>query len=61
MADINDLTRHCFTLSQQQKVTPSKYLKDLGLAVVERTDGDDIIHASTSEGIYNLTLGLSDK
>jgi hypothetical protein len=28
---------------------------------VERTDGDNIIHASTSEGIYDLTLGLSDK
>jgi hypothetical protein len=39
----------------------SKYLKDLGHMVVERTDGDDIIHASTSEGIYDLTLGLSDK
>jgi hypothetical protein len=55
------LIRHCFTLSQQKKVTSSKYLKDLGHTVVERTDGDDIIHASTSEGIYNLTLGLSDK
>ena len=59
--DINNLIRHCFTLSQQQKVTSSKYLKGLGLAVVERTDGDDFIHASTSEGIYDLTLGLSDK
>jgi hypothetical protein len=50
-ADTNHLIRHCFTLSQQQQVTLSKYLKDLGHAVVERTDGDDIIHASTSEGI----------
>jgi hypothetical protein len=58
--DINILIRHCFTLSQQQKVTSSKYLKDLGHAVVERTDRDDIIHTSTSEGIYDLTLGLSD-
>jgi hypothetical protein len=60
-ADINNLIRHCFTLSQQQKVTSSKYLKDLGHAVVERAEGDNIICASTSEGIYNLTLGLSDK
>ncbi len=60
-ADINNLIWHCFTLSQQQKVTSSKYLKDLGHAVVDRTDGDNIIHASTSEGIYDLTLGLSDK
>jgi hypothetical protein len=59
--DINRLIRHCFTLSQQQKVTASKYLKDLGHAVVERTDGDDIIQASSLEGIYDLTLGLSDK
>jgi hypothetical protein len=59
--DVNRLIRHCFTLSQQQKVTASKYLKDLGHAVVERTDGDDIMQASSSEGIYDLTLGLSDK
>jgi hypothetical protein len=59
--DINNLIRHCFTLSQQQKVTLSKYLKDLGHAVVDRTDGDDIIHATTSAGIYDLTLGLSNK
>jgi hypothetical protein len=60
-ADVNNLIRHCFTLSQQQKVTTSKYLKDLGHAVVERTDGDNIIYATTSAGIYNLTLGLSDR
>ena len=59
--DINRLIRHCFTLSQQQKVTASKYLKDLGHAVVKRGDGDDIIQASSSEGIYDLSLGLSDK
>jgi hypothetical protein len=60
-ADINNLIRHCFTLSQQQKVTSSKYLTDSGHAVVDRTDGDNIIHATTSAGIYDLTLGLSDK
>jgi len=59
--DINRLIRHCFTLSQQQKVTASKYLKDLGHAVVDRTDGDDIIQASSAVGIFDLTLGLSDK
>ena len=59
--DINRLIRHCFTLSQQQKVTASKYLKDLGHAVVDRADGDDIIQASSSVGIFDLTLGLSDK
>ncbi len=59
--DINNLIRHCFTISQQQKVTLSKYFKDFGHAVGDRTDGDNIIHASTSEDIYDLTLGLSDK
>jgi hypothetical protein len=59
--DINNLIRHCFTLSQQQKVTLSKYLKDLCHMVVDRTDGDNIIHPSTAEGIYDLTLGLFDK
>ncbi len=29
--------------------------------MVERTDGDNIIYATTSAGIYNLTLGLSDR
>ena len=59
--DINRLIHHCFTLSQQQKVTALKYLKDLGHAVVVRTNGDNIIQTSSSEGIYDLTLGLSDK
>ena len=59
--NINCLIRHCFSLSQQQKVTASKYLKDLGQAVVKRTDGDDIIQASSLKGIYDLTLGLPDR
>jgi hypothetical protein len=29
--------------------------------VVDRTDGNDIIQASNLEGIYDLSLGLSDK
>jgi hypothetical protein len=59
--DVNKLIRHCFTLSQQQKVLSSKYLKDLGHAVVDRTDGNDIIQALNLEGIYDLSLGLLDK
>jgi hypothetical protein len=55
------MIRHCFTLAQQQKVSSSKYLKDLGHAVVDTTDGDDIIQASNLEGIFDLSLGLSDK
>jgi hypothetical protein len=59
--DINRMIRHCFTLSQQQKVTQSKYLKDLGHAAIDQSDVDDIINAATTQGIYDLTLGLSDK
>ncbi len=59
--DVNKLIRHCFTLSQQQKVSSSKYLKDLGHAVVDTSDGDDIIQASNLEGIFDLSLGLSDR
>jgi hypothetical protein len=59
--DINQLIRHCFTLSQQQKVTKSKYVKDVGHAIIDQTNSDNIINAATTQGIYNLTLGLSDK
>ncbi len=59
--DINRLIRHCFTISQQQRVTKSKYIKDLGYAVVDDQDADDIINAATTQGILDLTLGLSNK
>jgi hypothetical protein len=61
MEDVNKLIRHCFMLSQQQKVTKSKYIKDEGHAMIDQTDADDMINAATTQGIYNLTLGLSDK
>ena len=38
MEDGNRLIRHCFTLLQQQKVTKSKYLKDLSHAAVDQSD-----------------------
>jgi hypothetical protein len=41
-------------------VTKSKYLQDLGHAVIDQSDADDIINAATTQGIYDLTLGLSD-
>jgi hypothetical protein len=56
--DINRLIRHCFTISQQQKVTKSKYMKDLGHAVVDDQDANDIINAAATQGIFDLTLGL---
>jgi hypothetical protein len=48
-------------LSQQQKVTKSKYLIELGHAAVNQSNADDIINAATTQGIYDLILGLSDK
>jgi hypothetical protein len=59
--DINRLIWNRFTLSQQQKVTKSKYIKDEGHAVIDHTDVDDIINAATTQEIYDLTQGLSDK
>jgi hypothetical protein len=59
--DVNRLIWHCFTLSQQQKVTKSKYMKDEGHAVIDHTDADGIINAATTQVIYDLTLGLSNK
>jgi hypothetical protein len=29
--------------------------------MVDQSDADDIINAATTQGIYDLTLGLSDK
>ncbi len=46
--DMNRLIRHCFTLSQQQKVTKSKYIKDAGLAVINKIDANDIINTATT-------------
>ncbi len=48
-------------MSQQQKVTKSKYLNNLGHAAVDQSDADDIINAATTQDIYDLTLGLLDK
>jgi hypothetical protein len=42
-------------------VTKSKYVKDAGHAIIDQTDADDIINAATTQGIYDLTLGLLDK
>ena len=48
-------------MTQQQKVTKSKYLKNLGRAAVDQSYADDIINAAMTQGICDLTLGLSDK
>jgi hypothetical protein len=42
-------------------VTKSKYVNDTGHTIIDQTDADDIINAATTQGIYDLTLGLSDK
>ncbi len=36
-------------------------MKDLGHAVINQLDANNIINAATTQGIYDLTLGLSDK
>jgi hypothetical protein len=61
MEDVNCLIRHCFTISQQQRVTKSRYMKVLSYAVVDDQDADNIINAAATQGIFNLALGLSNK
>jgi hypothetical protein len=39
----------------------SKFMKDLGHAVIDQTDANNIINAAATQGIYDLTLGFSDK
>ncbi len=61
MEDVNKLIRHCFTLKQQKRVTWSMYLSTKGYTIITKEDSDDIINAVSREGIYDMTLGLSDK
>ncbi len=55
------MIRFCFTLEQQKRVTWSKYLLTKGYGILTEEDLDDIINAVSSKGIYEITLGLSDK
>jgi hypothetical protein len=55
------MVHHCFTLDQQQKITKSKYVSAKGYAILDEANSDDIISAVAGEGIYDMTLGLSDK
>ena len=59
--DVNRLIRKCFTVEQQQKVTKSKYLKEKGVAVMKESEEDDIINAANKTGLFDMSLGLSDK
>ena len=59
--DVNRLIRKCFTVEQQQKVTKSKYIKEKGIAVMKESDEDDIINAANKTGLFDMSLGLSDK
>ncbi len=52
---------HFFKLGQQQNITKSKYISDKGYAVLDEANSDDIINALAGEGIFDTTLGLSDK
>lgn len=59
--DINHLIRKCFTVEQQQRVTKSRYIKSKGIAVLDENEEDDIINAANKTGLFNMSLGLSDK
>jgi hypothetical protein len=59
--DVIKMIRHCFTLAQQQKVTQSKYLMEQGYTYVKDDGADDILHVANAEGIYDLSLRLSEK
>jgi hypothetical protein len=48
-------------VEQQQKVTKSKYLKEKGVAVMKESEEDDIINAANKTGLFDMSLGLSDK
>jgi hypothetical protein len=59
--DINRMICHCFTLDQQQKITKLKYITNKGYAVLDESNSDDIINAVAEEGIFDTTLGLSER
>jgi hypothetical protein len=44
MEDVNKLIQHCFTLSQQQKVTKSKYIKEEGHAMIDQMRTTSLMH-----------------
>ncbi len=56
--DVNRLICKCFTVEQPQKVTKSKYIKD---TVLKESDEDDIINVVNKTGLFDMSLGLSDK
>jgi hypothetical protein len=59
--DVKHLIRKCFTVDQQQKVTKSKYIKEKGFAVMKDSDENNIINAAKNSGLFDMSLGLSEK
>jgi hypothetical protein len=59
--DVNLLICKCFTVEQQQKVTKSKYIKEKGFAIVKDSNKNDIINVANNSGLFDMSLGLSDK
>jgi hypothetical protein len=59
--DVNCLIQKCFMVEQQQRVTKSKYIKDREVAVMKENNEDDIINAANKTGLFDMSLGLSDK
>jgi hypothetical protein len=48
-------------VDQQQKVTKSQYIKEKGFAVMKVGNEEDIINAANNSGLFDMSLGLSDK
>ncbi len=48
-------------MDQQQKVTKSQYIKEKGFAVMKVGDEKDIINVANNSGLFDMSLGLSDK
>jgi hypothetical protein len=59
--DINHLICKCFTVDKQQKVTKSKYIQEKGFAVMKDSNEKDIINAANNSGLFDMSLGLSEK
>jgi hypothetical protein len=48
-------------VDQQQKVTNSKYIKEKGFAIMKDSNENNIINAANNSGLFDMSLGLSEK
>jgi hypothetical protein len=47
--------------SQWSNNSKSRYLKKKGVAVMKDSDEDNIINTTNKTGLFDMSLGLSDK